>query len=152
MSWAQDKPEPEVVVPVVGSVPVAVGASAVPGVVVPAAASDHPVRASGRQPKMFYDRTSEACCIRSSGKSHKWFHMSHQNRIRPYAGLPVLLVFPELSNKSALAPSRKPDYIWKNLETQKRYTTGTSVDLGGLFQFQLKVVRKKFSRRFQNLF
>ena len=44
------KPKPEVVVPVAGIVPVAIGRPAVPGVVVPAAAPVHAVRAFGENP------------------------------------------------------------------------------------------------------
>ena len=46
-----DEPEPVVVVPVAGFVPVAVGRAAVPGIVVPAAAPEYPVIALIAKPQ-----------------------------------------------------------------------------------------------------
>jgi hypothetical protein len=45
MTWKQDQPEPEVAVPAAREVAVAERRPAVPGVVVPAAAANHPVGA-----------------------------------------------------------------------------------------------------------
>jgi len=68
LSWKQDQPEPVVVVRVVRGVVVAVGRPAVPGVVFPAAVAQHPVGASGRDPKSFNHMAAETDRIRQTGK------------------------------------------------------------------------------------
>ena len=72
----KNKPEPQVVVAVARLVPVAIGRPAVPGVVVPAAATVHPVRTLGRNPKAFYYIFSETFSIRHPGKFYQRFRVT----------------------------------------------------------------------------
>lgn len=76
VNWRKDKPEPQVVVAVTRRVVVSVRRARVPGVVVPAAAANHAVRALGQNPISFYNMLFEClrgCCI---GKPEHWFYMA----------------------------------------------------------------------------
>src|SRR5438046_5154934 len=65
--WSCGQAEPVVVVPVVRLVPVAVRRPAVPAVVVPAAAAEHPSRGLGRHPDSLYGSTLRA----TTGRDHE---------------------------------------------------------------------------------
>ena len=67
MSWRQGKPEPQVVVAVARRVPVPVRRPCVPGVVVPAAAANHAVRALRQNPIFLYNMV--AITFRVCGKT-----------------------------------------------------------------------------------
>ncbi len=103
VSWEQDKPEPVVVVPVAGFVPVAIRATTVPGVVVPATAAEDPVRASGQNPKSFNyisSKTLRICCL---CKFNQRLHVACERFDWPIAIHPVLFIFPEFISKSLFA-------------------------------------------------
>jgi len=119
VSWKQDKPETVVPVPVAGLVPVAIGRAAVPGVVVPTAATKHAVRASGQNPKPIYHISPQIFSASHPGELDQRLHVTDEFVYRPFSGFIVSFVRSEFANKPPLAPRGQPDFMRQDPISQK---------------------------------